>query len=161
MIELQQIPHQFASLDEALNILEQLKENESVCTKNWSVYEICLHCAQTIDYSMTGYPEMKPKLIRQTIGKKVVKKFLTDKKMSHNLQAPVAGGAPIAHDGLPIDGIQALIDATHRFQAWDGELQEHGVFGELSKEEYATYFALHIADHFQEIKADSTQFVKI
>lgn len=25
MIELQQIPHQFASLDEALNILEQLK----------------------------------------------------------------------------------------------------------------------------------------
>jgi len=50
MIELQQIPHQFAFLDEALNILEQLKENESVCTKNWSVYEICLHCAQTIDY---------------------------------------------------------------------------------------------------------------
>jgi len=74
MIELQQIPHQFASLDEALNILEQLKE-------------------------------MKPKIIRQTIGKKVVKKFLTDKKMSHNLQAPVTGGAPIAHDGLPIVGI--------------------------------------------------------
>lgn len=95
---------------------------------------------------------MKPKIIRQTIGKKVVKKFLTDKKMSHNLQAPVAGGA--AHDGLPIDAI-------HRFQAWDGEFQEHGVFGALSKEEYATYFALHIADHFQEIKADSTQFVKI
>lgn len=85
MIELQKIPHQFASLDDALNILEQLKDNESVCTKNWSVYEICLHCAQTIDYSMTGYKEMKPKLIRQTIGKKVVKKFLSDKKMSHNL----------------------------------------------------------------------------
>ena len=64
---------------------------------------------------MTGYKEMKPKLIRQTIGKKVVKKCLSDKKMSHNLQAPVAGGAPIVHDGLPIDGIQALIDAIHRF----------------------------------------------
>ena len=89
--------------------MEQRKENESVCTKNWNVYEICLHCAQTIDYSMTSYPEMKPKFIRQTIGKKVVKKFLTEKKMSHNLKAPVAGGAPIAHDGLPIDGIQALI----------------------------------------------------
>lgn len=110
---------------------------------------------------MTSYPEMKPKFIRQTIGKKVVKKFLTEKKMSHNLKAPVAGGAPIAHDGLPIDGIQALIDSIHRFQARNGPLHEHGVFGAMSKEEYATYFALHIADHFQEIKADTLQFTEV
>ena len=31
----------------------------------------------------------------------------------------------------------------------------------MSKEEYATYFSLHIADHFQEIKADTLQFTEV
>ncbi|MFD2728137.1 DUF1569 domain-containing protein [Enterococcus camelliae] len=54
-----------------------------------------------------------------------------------------------------------MIDSIHRFQAWNGPLHEHGVFGAMSKEEYATYFALHIADHFQEIKADTLQFTEV
>ena len=64
------------SLYEAKNELLMLSKSDNVQTKQWSLYKILVHCTQTIQYSMEGYPQMKPKLIRLTVGKIAIRKFL-------------------------------------------------------------------------------------
>lgn len=140
------------SLEEAKKELMRLKETSHVQVKNWGVAEICLHCAQTIEYAMVGYPVMKPALIRGTIGKIAIRKFLSQGYMKHNLSAHVEGGSKLDSDVDDQEGIQKLLDTIDLFQAYTRELKPHLLFGRLSKSEYDQYFAMHIADHLNELE---------
>jgi hypothetical protein len=106
----------------------------------------------TIEYSTTGYPQMKPKLIRKTIGRVVISRFLKRGQMQHNLTAHVPGAAVITAQGSAKAGIDRLIRAIDDFYAYEGQLAPHLIFGELTKEEYDRYFAMHAADHFSEVE---------
>ncbi|WP_058300665.1 DUF1569 domain-containing protein [Gorillibacterium timonense] len=145
----------FASLDEVKKELSSLEGYGVIQTKQWPLYEILAHCAQTIEYSMTGYPVLKPKLVRKTIGRVAIRKFLKQGYMKHDLTAHVPGGAKIRRQGTAEEGIELLLKAIDAFQAYKGPLAPHLIFGELSKEEYDLYFAMHIADHFSELELAS------
>ncbi|MNC65414.1 hypothetical protein D3C75_1157030 [compost metagenome] len=95
---------------------------------------------------------MKPKLIRNTIGKVVINRFLRKGTMKHDLTAHVPGSVGVKQIGSNEEGISILLDAIEKFQAYEGELQPHLIFGSLSKEEYDQYFAMHIADHLSELE---------
>ncbi len=139
------------SLEAAKQELMRLKEVENVHTKNWSVSQICLHCAQTIDYSITGYPVMKPAFIRNTIGKIAFRKFMHQGYMIHDLTAPVPGGSNMDASISPQESIAKLMDTIQRFKNHTGTLMPHLLFGDLTREQYDQYFAMHIADHFSEL----------
>lgn len=113
---------QLASLDEVKKELLQLEGNEDIPTSQWPLYEILAHCAQTIEYSMTGYPQLKPKLVRNTIGRVVIRKFLKQGFMKHNLTAHVPGGAKLKTSGTAKEGMELLRQAIDTFQAYQGPL---------------------------------------
>lgn len=140
-----------SNLEEAKAVLHKIIESDRVSSPNWPVFTIMSHCAQTIQYAMTGYPKSKPKWIQNTIGKWVLGKFSRQGYMSHNLQAPVPGSPPIENTGIAKDGIKILLNTIETFETYRGELKPHLIFGNLSKEAYNQYFAMHIADHLSEV----------
>lgn len=139
------------NLDEALVELDKLAQSQDTKTVNWSVYRVLHHCAQTIEYSMTGYPVQKNKLLQWTIGKLAIGKFLRQGYMKHNLAAPVPGAPAVVAEGTPAEGIALLKNTIEKFQNFNAPLQPHLLFGQLTKTQYNQYFAMHIADHFSEL----------
>lgn len=139
------------SLKDAEESLLRLKNAKEIVCPHWNLSEIYLHCAQTIDYSMSGYPQLKPAIVRATVGRLAIHKFLSQGYMKHNLTAPVPGGEPLNSEENPKESVEELFSAIQRFRSYSGQLKPHLLFGRLSKEEYDTYFAMHIADHLSEI----------
>ena len=48
------------SLDGARQVLADLQGRALRSVRGWSPSEVFNHCAQSIDYSIDGYPELKP-----------------------------------------------------------------------------------------------------
>ncbi|MGN7762970.1 DUF1569 domain-containing protein [Paenibacillus sp. 22594] len=143
---------QFKSLNDVKKELLIMEGYDVIPTKQWPLYEILAHCAQTIEYSMTGYPQLKPRIVRKTIGRIVIRKFLKQGHMKHDLTAHVPGAAKLEKQGTVKEGIGLLLRAIDAFQAYEGKLAPHLIFGDLSKEEYDRYFTMHITDHFSEVQ---------
>lgn len=139
------------SLNEAEKYLVKLIDKDIKSTTEWSPYQTFVHCAKTIDYSMNGYPLLKPVIIRNTIGKIAIGKFLRQGYMKHNLLADVPGSPSIENSKSTQEGIKILLDSIARFQSNRKELKIHLLFGQLSKKQYDYYFAMHIADHLSSL----------
>lgn len=135
------------NLSEAREALLNLNENSLSSQSKWTSYEIFVHCSKTIEYSMTGYPAMKPAIVRYTIGKLAIKKFLSQGEMKHDLHADVSGSPMIEKKGSFEEGRQILLDSIDKFTAYKGEMKPHLLFGKVSQANYEQYFAMHIADH--------------
>ena len=145
------------SLDEAQEELIKLADKQLVNDLDWSPYQSFVHCAKTVDYSMSGYPSIKPAIIRNTVGKLVIRKFLKQGYMKHNLMADVPGSPAIDDSASSQDGIQVLIQSIEKYKAYKEDLKPHLLFGKLSKEQYDKYFALHIADHLSSISIEMVE----
>lgn len=136
------------TLDEVLRELDALnlwaKADASTVTAQLA------HCAQSIEFSMTGYPAvaMKSPLFRKTIGKIAKWKFIKSGKMSHDTSAPSVG-APTPEETTPEAAVKRLRSAIDKFRAHTGPLQPHLAYGDCTREEYDTLHALHVADHFR------------
>lgn len=141
-----------SSLNEAKAELLKLSDVNNIKTPNWSLYKILVHCTQTIEYSMKGYPKLKPKIIQNTIGKIAINKFLKQGFMKHDLAAPVPESPEISKNGDAEAALQGLISMIDNFNNYNGELYPHLLFGKLPKDMYDKYFAMHIADHLLEVK---------
>lgn len=140
-----------SSLDEARKELMKLKGKQLVNAVAWSPYQTFAHCAKTIEYSISGYPALKPTIVRNTVGRLAIRKFLKQGYMQHNLVADVPGSPAIDNTGSAQDGVQMLIKAIDKFKAYKGEFKPHLLFGRLTKAQYDQYFAMHIANHLSAI----------
>lgn len=135
------------SLSEAKKAIENLNGTTLSPQSEWSAYQIFVHCSKTIEYSMTSYPSLKPAIVRNTIGKLAINKFLKQGAMKHDLHADVPGSPEIENKGSFEEGLQILVTSIEKFSSYTGELKPHLLFGKLSKEKYDRYFAIHIANH--------------
>ena len=114
----------------------------------WPIAQAVAHCAQSIEYSIAGYPQLRSGLFRATIGPIVKRKFIRANRMSHDIAAPVAG-AP-ALDGVAFaDAHARLVAAIAAFDAHDGALSPHLAYGACTKADYAVLHRLHIEDHLR------------
>ncbi len=146
----------FVSLSQVLNELETFKKLNSIQGYgNWDAGKVFLHCAQSIEYSIQGYPENKSAFFQNTIGKLVFLKFAFSRKMSHDLEAPIPGATEIQTDTNWKESLLVLRETVLKFQTYDGELKPHFAYGSLSKEEYDLAHAMHIANHFSFLKFQS------
>ncbi|BCL95161.1 DUF1569 domain-containing protein [Ralstonia pseudosolanacearum] len=108
-----------------------------------------VHLAQSIEYSMHGFPESKSALFQKTVGAIAFAFFNARGRMSHDLNAPIPG-APDIDPTTPAEvAITRLRTAMASFQSWSAPLQPHFAYGTLSKEEYERAHVMHIAEHFQ------------
>lgn len=122
-------------------------------TGSWSPAQIFTHLAQSIEYSMTGYPEMKAVLFQKTAGSAAFFVFSSLGKMKHNLADPIPG-APSLEANDTGSTLERLIAALQSFHDFTGELRPHFAYGVLSKAEYAAAHLMHIRDHQREFSVE-------
>ena len=92
---LQKREMKFNSLEEAYQELEQMEMAQNLSVGGqWSLYQNIIHCAQSIEFSYQGYPQMKPAIYQRTLGSLVWNRFKGQGYMSHDLNDPIPA-API------------------------------------------------------------------
>jgi hypothetical protein len=143
-----------SSLEEIVPILKQIEAGtiQVSAQSQWSLGKILSHCAQSIQYSIESYPEMKSALFRGSVGKIAFSIFAFKNKMNHGLEEPIPGATEIPNDIDTKQSIRKLLLAIESFQSkTNDELKPHFAYGVLSKEEYDLAHTLHIKNHFEKI----------
>jgi len=145
---------QFATLAEALKEAEALSQAaalESATRFNWA--QTLAHTAQSIEFSMTGFPAAKPALFQRTLGAAALGVFNWRGRMSHDLAEPIPG-APDLPTSLAADQALARLKAAiAAFAAFTGPLQPHFAYGALDKAAYERAHAMHLANHLSAFRA--------
>lgn len=141
------------SAQETLDMLARLRQSSPVSSGAWNVHQVFTHIAQSIDYSMAGFPEVRSPLFRATAGKAAFYAFSTAGAMRHNLSEPIPGAPAIPSSGSAGDAIGRAISSLKTFAAYTGPLYPHFAYGNLDKDDYLEAHVLHIRNHMREINA--------
>lgn len=112
---------------------------------NWA--QTLVHCAQSIDYSITGFPKPNSRLFQLTVGSAAFGVFAWRGRMSHDLGAPIPGAPDISAKEDPAQALERLRASIQRFRHWSGPLQPHFAYGSLTQREYELAHAMHLANH--------------
>ncbi len=141
------------SLAHLLTQLRALDVNALQSTGSWSLAQIFLHCAQSVDYSMHGYPQQKAEWFKGSVGPGAFSVFVARGAMQHALDEAIPG-APALPDNVSTDVARnRLMTSLETFAGYAAELEPHFAFGRLSKREYEIAHVMHVQNHFDEIKA--------
>lgn len=134
----------FTSLDDALNELIRMTHAEALKPATaWSWSQTLNHCAQSIEYSMAGFPQLKSSIFQRTVGKTAFNVFAARGRMSHNIGEPIPG-APLLDPNTDIAmAVSRLKQAVLDFKNWKQALQPHFAYGTLSKATYEQAHAMH------------------
>lgn len=139
----------FASLDQALSELDRLAQAPTLqSTAVWTLPQTLVHCAQSIEYSLTGFPESKSPLFQATVGTLAFKAFAWRGRMRHDLAEPIPGAPALAADSAAAAAMARLRQAVTDFHQSTQPLRPHFAYGDLSKSEYEQAHAMHLANHF-------------
>ncbi len=140
------------SLEAARQLLEGWRGKPLVSLEGWSPAEVFNHCAQSIEYSLSGFPELKPAWFRHSFGPAAFALFSARGAMRHPLQQAIPGAAPLSEPATQEAALQRLLDAFARFAGFAGTLQPHFAYGELDHAEYAQAHVLHLYNHLSLIR---------
>jgi hypothetical protein len=140
------------SLEGAQQVLASLVDQPLRSLKGWSPVEVFNHCAQSIEYSISGYPELKPAWFRGSVGPLAFSVFAARGAMRHPLDEAIPGAAPLNQPGSQAQALQRLQQAFADFAAYQGELQPHFAYGALSHADYAQAHVLHLYNHLSLIR---------
>ena len=143
---------EFLSLRAALDEAEKLAS--SAITQSdwlWTLPKTLVHCAQSIEYSMTGFPEMKSELFQNTAGAAALSFFVWRGRMSHNLTEVIPGAPSLESEVALNEALARLRVSVETFESYQEPLQPHFAYGQLNKPDYEIAHALHLANHFSAI----------
>ncbi|MEU1512888.1 DUF1569 domain-containing protein [Streptomyces sp. NPDC005811] len=114
---------------------------------SWNLSQTLQHCAQTVGYSVTGYPRLKPALFRATAGTLAKHVFLRRGATRHSLDAELDGAPPL-DPALPVaEAAARLTDAVALFTAHTGPHRLHPAYGRCTHAQYERLHAMHLAEH--------------
>ncbi|XOV80517.1 MAG: DUF1569 domain-containing protein [Aestuariibacter sp.] len=136
------------SLQKLIAELHELQTSQISFEGDWNSFQTFTHLAQSVEFSMQGYPEHRSDVFKSTVGKAAFNVFSSKGYMKHNLLESIPGAPVLAESGRTAEAIKRLINALTTFDNYTGELEEHFAYGKLSKEEYAIAHVLHARDHF-------------
>lgn len=143
----------FDSTDSALRTLAALKAQPARSTGAWDLARVLHHAAQSVEYSMQGFPAPKPAWFRATVGPAAATVFSARGRMSHSLTEPIPGAPDIA-PGQPLEpAVDRAVAALQAFERHTGRLRAHFAYGELDKADYRRAHLMHFANHWQEVMA--------
>lgn len=155
------------SLANTVQWLQAIEPEKLVSNTSWSIASTLIHMAQSIECSMTGYPEHKPQLFKDTLGTLAFSAFEAKGAMTHNLEEPIPGintkksvnnnveskqKRDTKNNKSPVQAAkQRLIDALLMFDSYQQPLSEHFAYGVLNKQQYTAAHLMHIYNHFSAI----------
>ncbi len=138
----------FLTFEDADMELEKLgKAHTLLPYGDWNPSQILLHCAQSIYFSIQGYPENKSALFQNTLGKLAFWNFERKGKMSHDLNAPIPNAPALEANVSVQDSILELRKSIEAFINHKKDFAPHFAYGNLTKKEYELAHAMHIANH--------------
>lgn len=148
---------QFSTLQDALQALAKLKTAPALRNQGgMSPFRTLNHCAQSIEFSLHGFPALKPAVFRATVGPIAARYFLLRGKMSHDLNEPIPGASAISDSGDLTQAFTRLEQAIAAFKtavANRQALRPHFAYGEVDATDYERLHAFHIAEHFATLHA--------
>jgi Protein of unknown function (DUF1569) len=140
----------FPTLAAAMMAIEGLARSHKA-TGEWTLPQTLNHLAQSIEYSIDGFPEMKSALFRGAVGSAAFAVFQARGRMSHSLVEPIPG-APALDAAAPLEpAISRAIGALRRFEVHTGALAPHFAYGALDKAQYTRAHLMHVANHWDEV----------
>ncbi len=146
-------PPQVLTIEAALRRIDELSKRSMTSSGRWNAFQVFSHCAQTVEFSMAGYPAPKSAAFQSTVGKLAFAAFSSQRKMKHSLAEPIAGAPALAAVGDPNVALGRLRQAFITFQQFQGVLAPHFAYGALSKDDYALAHLLHFSNHLEEIQS--------
>jgi hypothetical protein len=139
----------FATLAQARHTLEGLRGGAVRTRAGWDLPHVLHHAAQSIEYSISGFPELKSRWFRASVGAAVFAGFRHAGRMRHDLAAPIPG-APDIPEGQPLaPALDRVLAALQAFEQHPGSLAPHFAYGHLDKDQYLQAHLMHFADHWQ------------
>lgn len=133
-----------------LTQLDQLHDQTLTSTGTWSAAQIFEHCRQSIEYSLIGFPELKPAWFQKTVGPAAFHVFKLGRRMHHPLDEEIPG-APALVQGDSQNALAELVQTLLRFQNQTHSLSPHFAFGDLNTEDYLAAHLMHIRQHLTQI----------
>ncbi len=92
----------FATLSEAQHELDRLASlADRTQTAVWTWPATLTHCAQSIRFALSGYPQAKSELFQRTVGRAAYQVFAWRGQMKSRPQRTYPGRAGIAHSSRP------------------------------------------------------------
>jgi hypothetical protein len=142
----------FADMGSARTAIQGLNST-SRFSGAWALPQVLHHLAQSIEYSVLGFPQPKSALFQHTAGRAAFAFFESRGAMSHSLQEPIPGAPTLA--GVAAAGLDAartrLLVALATFEAHTGPLAPHFAYGALDKNQYTRAHLMHLAHHWTEL----------
>jgi hypothetical protein len=114
---------------------------------HWSLPKTLIHVAQSIEFSIDGFPEQRSPWFQHTAGATAFALFSRLGRMSHDLTAPIPGASAIAENEPLAAAKLRLEQAIARFESHQGELQAHFAYGKLGRDDYRRAHLMHAANH--------------
>lgn len=142
------------TLPAAMQLLERLVQASLHSVAGWPPAMVFNHCAQSVDYSIDGYPQLKPAWFRHTAGPLAFSVFAARGAMRHPLDEAIPGAPELNEPGEVRVALARLQLAFARFAAHRGPLAAHFAYGELSHDEYALAHVLHLYNHLALLRAN-------
>ena len=143
----------FDSIDAATRTLQALKAAPVRMAGAWDLAQVLHHAAQSIEYSVQGFPQPKAAWFRASVGPLAFAVFSARGAMSHDLAEPIPG-APALAAGQPLEAaVDRVVAALQAFAAHGGPLAPHFAYGELDKADYTRAHLMHLANHWHDVAA--------
>jgi hypothetical protein len=140
----------FASLPAALDTLQRLKAEAPRWSGAWDLPQVLHHAAQSVEYSMSGFPAPRPAWFRATLGSYAFALFNARGQMTHKLAEPIPGAPAISPGQALGPAVDRAIAAMEAFDRHIGELAPHFAYGSLDKPAYTRAHLMHLANHWTE-----------
>ena len=145
--------HPALTLERALHTLANLSGREIRSTGLWTPFQIFSHCAQSIEYSLSGYPQAKPLWFQESAGSLAFSAFSAAGAMRHNLSETIPGADPLPAEGDVQAALLRLQQAFTEFRDFTGAPAPHFAYGALTKEQYVQAHVMHLNNHLIELTA--------
>lgn len=141
------------TVDFALKKLDELSNENLLNLGEWDPYQIFTHCAQSIEFSMSQFPEHNSTFFKKTVGKLAFSIFSSKGRMTHGLNEPIPSAPTLTQSVDSIIALNRLKKSLIEFKSYQGTLAPHFAYGVLTKDEYEKAHLMHLYNHLQEIKS--------
>ena len=129
----------------------------TLANPQWNLAQMLQHAAQSVEFSLQGFPAPKPAWFQATLGRAAFAVFDARGAMTHSLEEPIPGAPALdAAQALGLS-VQRLLDAMDAFDAHSGPLRPHFAYGELTREQYRRAHLMHLANHWQQLPAPASR----
>ncbi len=139
---------------QSLEALDRLERARAVrAREGWSPGRVLAHCAQSIECSLSGYPQPRSALFQATAGRIAMRLFLARGSFQHDIEAAIPS-APDCGEPTLAEGLARMRAALSAFSAAPAPLAPHFAYGAASHAQYEALHAMHLTDHLAHLDVE-------